>query len=172
MCPIDERSPIGDRPRRANSCERALAGSEDARKRPRIDDGGCGAGHGAALATARCKAVQRLVTGRTSTLRIVTLWSQNARQPSGPGRNAVTIMRLSRPGLTQPRTILRLAIWRSEARPSHTTPSDGYSIRRANAAGRTGSAKVSATASHSSGLGTLRRRMSSFFSSARRVWLS
>jgi hypothetical protein len=39
-------------------------------------------------------------------------------------------------------------------------------------AGETGSANVSATASHSSGEGTLRRRMSSFFSICNRVRLS
>jgi hypothetical protein len=55
----------------------------------------------------------------------------------------------------------------------HATPKFGYTSRREKPASRTtGSAKVSATASHWSGLAAPRRRMSSFFSSRRRVLLS
>jgi len=56
----------------------------------------------------------------------------------------------------------------------HATPRSGYTSRRDQRGSRsaTGSAKVSATASHWSGLAAPRRRMSSFFSSRRRVLLS
>ena len=59
------------------------------------------------------------------------------------------------------------------AADGYAIPHSGYSSFLENpATGATGSANVSATASHSSGLGTPRRRMSSFFSKTNRVVLS